>query len=175
MNAFGLSDGPQPVAFNSDSQRQPSRFHFHLELHARQLIRARGSGIWYDEMSSFLEREIALTLNAIDRTRELNDHLRRNLLQQECYIDTFLMYLNRPKYPVHGNHDRRERQKDKLAALERERRQLSIGEEQWLSVLHEKLLTLFNRHRYVHPQMGSSDSFAHGPTSGGGGGSGGGR
>ena len=44
-----------------------------------------------DSITFGIRREIALTLDHIERTRALHQELRRNLLRHECYLSTEIL------------------------------------------------------------------------------------
>lgn len=99
---------------------------------------------------SVLERELRLTLEHIDRVREIHENLRRNLLRQECYLDTEIMQRSpRPPYYIDDRLKERDRLRDRLRLIESERRRLTLVEEEQLRPLREQLLTLLNRHRQL--------------------------
>ncbi|MCC6680505.1 MAG: hypothetical protein IT445_06340 [Phycisphaeraceae bacterium] len=123
-----------------------------LESHARAAIPRSEDRLWGLDLSSGLEREIGLTLAELDRTRTLHENLRRGLLRQECYLDTELMRLDRPRYPPQPYQEHRRRLKDRLSDIERERRRLALIEDEQLRTLHEHLMSLLNKHRYLAPR-----------------------
>ena len=96
---------------------------------------------------SALEREIRLTLDQIERHRKLHANLRRSILRQECQLGTEIIQ-REPRPPVYVD-DRlpeRDRLRDRLRKLDRERRSLAVEEESGLQAFHDRLLTLVNRH-----------------------------
>lgn len=125
---------------------QPS-FGERLEAKASEIIRRERTDDRTFFVVSTLERELALTLSHIQRVRALQQQLHLNLLRQECYLDTEIMQREpRPHNYVDYRLPERDRLRDKLRQLEHERRHLAIVYVERLQPLHDRLLTLLNRH-----------------------------
>lgn len=105
-----------------------------------------------DTITRTIEREIALVLDHMDRLRSLHEKLRDNLLQMRCYTDTELIQMEdrTPQYSPYRFPEREKLQR-RLLALEKERRQLALSEEDKLQELHKQLLSLLNRHNQLSP------------------------
>ena len=118
-----------------------------LEARARELAaRLRNNG-WSSSIEDVLNREIALAVEDIDRARELVEEERKRLLKLDCYVSTDIRRLiPQGRYYYDPNIDRRGALKRQLLRIENERRKLNILEESQLRELHERLLTLLNRH-----------------------------
>lgn len=103
-----------------------------------------------DSPLATLSREIALTLDQIDGARRVHEQVRRSLLRQECYLDTEILQ-REPRPPVYDDPrlPERDRLRDRLRAVEKERRQLLVAEEEQLRPLHDRLLVLLNRHELL--------------------------
>lgn len=98
-------------------------------------------------MLATLTREMALTVDQLEGIRKVHDKARRSLLRQECYLDTEITQ-REPRPPVYEDPrlPERDRLRDRLRAVEKERRKLLLSEEEQLRPLHDRLLTLLNRH-----------------------------
>lgn len=129
-----------------------------LEERARALSDRLELEKWDTSASAVLERDIAMTLHHIDNVRALDKKLRHDLFQLELYFDTKLMQL----WPGKGDHlpylwrehDRNKlRQKEKwqeeLLNLEEERRRLAVSLEEKLQPLHDRLLSVLQKHTQV--------------------------
>ncbi len=97
-----------------------------------------------------LRREIALTVDQIKRLRERQDEQFRRLLRLECYVNTDLMQLQQriPRYaPYHF--PEKEKFKQRLFDIEKERRSLSLRIEEKTQGLEDRLLNLINKHEQL--------------------------
>jgi hypothetical protein len=97
-----------------------------------------------------LRREIALTVDQIKRLRERQDEQFHRLLRLECYVDTDLMQLQQriPRYaPYHF--PEKEKFKQRLFDIEKERRSLSLRVEEKTQGLEDRLLNLINKHEQL--------------------------
>jgi hypothetical protein len=97
-----------------------------------------------------LRREIALTVDQIQRLRDRQDEQFRRLLRLECYVDTDLMQLQQriPRYaPYHF--PEKEKFKQRLFDIEKERRSLSLRIEEKTQGLEDRLLNLINKHEQL--------------------------
>lgn len=123
-----------------------------LEAKAEALIHQARPGDQAFSITWTLEREVALTLSHIHQARSLHRALHRNLLRQECYLDTEIMQrMPRPHQYVHDHLSIGERLRDRLRELEKERRHLAAIYVEKLQVLHDRLLILLNRHALLRP------------------------
>ena len=131
--------------------RRPPSFAGILEDKAREAIRKKK----HDEDSSILSitrRDLALTLDHIRQVRALHERLRRNILQHECYLDTEIMQREPRGSQVYYDIrlPERDRLRDHLRELDKERRQLALMEERELRQLHDRLLSLLNRQDQIY-------------------------
>lgn len=97
-----------------------------------------------------IRREIGLTVDQIKRLRGQHEEQFRRLLQIECYIDTDLLQLQQriPRYtPYHF--PEKEKLKQRLFDIEKERRNLSLRLEEKTQGLEDRLLILINKHEQV--------------------------
>lgn len=123
-----------------------------LEAKAGEILRRDRSGERDLSVTSTIERELALTLSHINRARSLHRWLHRNLLHQECYIDTEIIQREpRPHNYIDYRLQERDRLRDRLREIERERRHLAAVYEEKLHSLHDHLLLLLNRHAQLLP------------------------
>lgn len=127
-----------------DKKPRPS-FGERLEARASEIVRTRLDD--RDPVTSTIERELALTLSHLSRARKLHRSIHLNLLHQECYLDTEIMQ-REPTPPVYRDPrlPERDRLRDRLREIERERRNLAAIYEEKLQLLHDRLLVLLNRH-----------------------------
>lgn len=133
-----------------EKKTRPS-FGERLEARASEIVRRDHSGE-RDPVTSTIEREIALMLSHINRARALHRTIHLNLLHQECYIDTDIRQ-REPTPPVYRDPrlPERDRLRDRLREIERERRNLAAIYEEKLQALHDRLLVLLNRHAVLTP------------------------
>ena len=97
-----------------------------------------------------LRREIALTVDQMKRLRDRHDEHFRRLLRFECYVNTDLMQLMQriPRYaPYHF--PEKEKFKQRLFDIEKERRSLSLRIEEKTQGLEDRLLNLINKHEQL--------------------------
>jgi hypothetical protein len=121
-----------------------------LEAKANQLAAYPHKKQWDDSIPSILRREIALTVEQIQRLRERHDEQFHRLLKVECYVDTELIQMEQrqPRYaPYHF--PEKDKLKQRLFDIEKERRNLSLRLEEKAQGLEEKLLSLINKHEQL--------------------------
>ena len=105
---------------------------------------------WDKSIPSIVRREIALTVDQIKRLKEKHEEQFRRLLRIECYVDTDLMQLEKriPRYaPYHV--PEKEKFKQRLVEIEKERRNLSLRLEEKTQGLEDRLLSLINKHEQL--------------------------
>jgi hypothetical protein len=141
------AETPSPLELSTEVS---SKFWEVLEQRAQDTV-SNTKGLWGSDAESFLAREISLALSELDRARDLHERLCRSLSHQESYVNLDMRYLNRPKYPVFPVHERRDHLKQKLARIEKERRQIEAVDQQRIQILHERLLSLWHKHRQLNP------------------------
>jgi len=127
-----------------------SKFAKTLEEKAESLASVPKQEQWDRSIPSILRREIALTVDQIKRLKERHEEQFDRLLKIECYVDTDLMKLEEriPRYaPYHF--PEKEKFKQRLFEIEKERRKLSLRLEEKTQGLEEKLLSLVNRHEQL--------------------------
>ena len=123
-----------------------SKFTKSLEEKAEHLTSVPKREQWDKSIPSIVRREIALTVDQIKRLRQKHEEQFLRLLRIECYVDTDLMRLEEriPRYvPYHF--PEKEKFKQRLFEIEKERRNLSLRLEKESRGLEEKLLGLVNR------------------------------
>ena len=126
------------------------KFRKSLEEKAEFLASVPKQERWDKSIPSIVRREIALTVDQIKRLREKHEEQFLRLLRIECYVDTDLMQLNEriPRYtPYHF--PEKEKFKQSLFEIEKERRNLSLRLEEKTQGLEDKLLNLVNRHEQL--------------------------
>ena len=117
-----------------------------LEQRARHLVKNAGKNQDRRGTTSALERELALTLSHMNHVRESHDRAQRSLLRQECYLDTEIIQ-REPQEPVYQDPrlPERDRLRDRLRNVEKERRRLGLIEAGELRGLQSQLLDVMNR------------------------------
>ena len=125
----------------------PPTFARRVEAKARRLAERPTDNRNSDATLATLVREMALTLDQLEGIRKVHGKVRRNLLRQECYLETEITQ-REPRPPVYEDRrlPERDRLRDRLRSIEKERRKLLLSEEEQLRPLHDRLLTLLNRH-----------------------------
>ena len=101
-----------------------------------------------------LEEEVRLTLDELDRWRTVHRALQKSLRREEFDLEQEIEHLDvtrRYQFP----HFQRERLKRELRKLEKERRQLVAKHEERLLPVHDRLLSLLNKRRYLKPEDGN--------------------
>ena len=122
------------------------RFQKKLEDKANDLAATTTNRNWEASIPAMLSREIALTLDQIHRQREFHENELRQLLRMECSVGTDLMQLQQriPRYtPYHF--PEKEKLKQRLFEIERERRKLSLRLQDKTQSLEDRLLSLINK------------------------------
>jgi len=121
-----------------------------LEEKANQLAAYPHKKQWDDSIPSMVRREIALTVEQIQRLRDRHDEQFHRLLRVECYVDTELMQMEQrqPQYASY-HFPEKEKLKQRLFDIEKERRNLSIRLEDKTQSLEERLLSLINKHQQL--------------------------
>ncbi len=123
-----------------------SKFTKSLEEKAEFLASVPKREQWDKSIPSIVRREIALTVDQIKRLKEKHEEQFLRLLRIECYVDTDLMRLEEriPRYaPYHF--PEKEKFKQRLFEIEKERRNLSLKLEEKTRGLEDRLLALVNR------------------------------
>ena len=123
-----------------------SKFTKSLEEKAEFLASVPKREQWEKSIPSIVRREIALTVDQIKRLKEKHEEQFLRLLRIECYVDTDLMQLEEriPRYaPYHF--PEKEKFKQRLFEIEKERRNMSLRLEEKMQGLEDKLLSLVNR------------------------------
>jgi len=124
-----------------------SKFKKTLEEKANDIASYPKKELWDTAIPSMVRREIALTVDQIKRIKQRHDEQFHRLLRVECYVDTELMQMEarQPKYvPYHFPEKQKLRQR--LFDIEKERRNLSLRLEEKTHGLETRLLELINRH-----------------------------
>ena len=121
-----------------------------LEEKAEQLASVPTREQWDKSIPSIVRREIALTVDQINRQRDSHKKRLRQLLRTECSVGTDLMQLEQrqPRYLPH-HFPEKEKFKQQLFDIEKERRNLNLRLEKEGRGLEDKLLDLVNRHEQL--------------------------
>ena len=121
-----------------------------LEDKAKELAAEKDIKLWDNSIPSILRREISLTVDQIKRLRDRHDEQFRRLLKLECYVDTDLIQMEQrqPRYkPYHF--PEKEKLKQRLFDIEKERRNLSLRLEEKTQSIEDRLLSLLNKHQQL--------------------------
>ncbi len=121
-----------------------------LERRAREVVGSSTRLVGGFSPASFIEDEIALRLDQIDRTRRRWEQMGESLTQAECYIETELMQMEQrtPRYSPY-RYPEREKLQRRLAHIGQERRRLTISFAEKLDELHDRLLSLLRQRRQL--------------------------
>jgi hypothetical protein len=121
-----------------------------LEEKANQLADCPRKEQWDKSVPGIIRREIALTVDQINRQREFHEKQSRQLLRMECSVGTDLMQLEQriPRYaPYHF--PEKEKLKQRLFDIDKERRKLDSRLEEKKQGFEDKLLGLINKHEQI--------------------------
>ena len=127
-----------------------TKFAKSLEEKANSIATFPKKQLWDTTIPAMIRREIALTIDQIKRLKERHDEQFHRLLKLECYVDTDLMQMEhrQPRYmPYHF--PEKEKLKQRLFEIEKERLNLSLKLEEKTQGLEDKLLSLINRHEQL--------------------------
>ena len=130
--------------------KMPIKFKKNLEAKANELAELTPNQIWDVSIPSIIRREIALTVEQINQLKKLHKEQFLKLLRIECHVATDLRQLKQhiPRYaPYHF--PEKEKFKQRLFEIEKERRNLSLRLEEKTQGLEEKMLSLINRHEQL--------------------------
>jgi len=121
-----------------------------LEDIANEIAAGSAKNSWENSVPGMIRREIALTVDQIKRIKDQHNKVFRRLLRVECEIDTDLMQMiqHEPWQPLYHLPER-EKFKQRLFDIEKERRNLSLKLEEKTRSLEDKLLGLINKHEQL--------------------------
>lgn len=132
-----------------EPQDEKTNFSQRLEQRANRIAKKINRSNGNRDMSplSVLEQEIAMTMENIVRLRHVKDSQLDSLLQMEIYTDTELMQMEArtPKYSAYRFPEREKLQR-RLLHIEEERRRMALSHEEKEQAMHERLLSLLNKH-----------------------------
>lgn len=97
-----------------------------------------------------IQREISLTLEEIHRWRQLQEDLKHRLVKSECYVESEKMQMEQrmPRYSHYRFAERHKFQKQ-LAKIGEEGRKLAVNHEVRMQTMHQRLLSLLNKHAHI--------------------------
>lgn len=127
-----------------------AKFKKTLEEKAEDIAAYPKKVIWENSVPGMIRREIALTVDQIKRLKERHDEQFRRLLRVECYVDTELLQMEQrqPRYvPYHF--PEKDKLRQRLFDIEKERRNLSLRLEDKTQSLEDHLLSLINKHQQL--------------------------
>lgn len=136
-------------------QMKDKRFTQALEEAARDLVSDIKKRVGFS-ITTLLEQEIALTIEQLDRLRELHKGQLRSLCRAECYTDTELMQMEErtPRYSPY-RFPEREKFHQRLFLIEAERRRQVVFYEERMQGFQKRLLLLMQRHGQLRIQKRS--------------------
>ena len=122
-----------------------------LKRKATQLAGNLNDRNWDTSIPGVLRREIALTMDQMDRTTELHEKQLRRLLRQERYVNTERMQLEAqmPPYSSSIFSPRNDKLQKRLFEIENQKRNLKLGLEEKLKPMEDKLLSLIHKHEQL--------------------------
>ncbi len=102
---------------------------------------------------SILKDEIALTLHQLSGWRARERDMSQRLCQEECEIGTELLQMEQrtPRYSPYRYPEREKLQRRRSRVLEQGRR-ITVSCAEKADALHDRLLSLLNKHRQVTPE-----------------------
>lgn len=124
-----------------------------LESWARRIVdRDRDKPGAESDVERVLTRELELVLSHIEQSRDVHARQLRSLVRVECYVDTELIHMEQrtPRYSPYRFPEREKLQR-RLMAIEAERRKLAAEQVSEIGRLHDRLLTILNRHAQLVP------------------------
>ncbi|MEN6384054.1 MAG: hypothetical protein ABFD79_02540 [Phycisphaerales bacterium] len=127
-----------------------AKFKKTLEEKANEIVAYPARAQWENSIPGMIRREIALTVDQIRRLQERHDEQFMRLLRVECYVDTELLNMEQrqPRYaPYHF--PEKDKLKQRLFDIEKERRNLSLRLEEKTQSLEDRLLSLINKHQQL--------------------------
>ena len=131
-------------------QQSMAGFRETLEDKANQFIGPNSNKQWDVSIPGTLRREIALTVDQIKRLRERHEEQFRLLLRIECDVGTELMQMDAQSSRDALYHfPERQKLKQQLFDIEKERRSLSLQLEEKTQSLENRLLSLINKHEQI--------------------------
>ncbi len=121
-----------------------------LEDKANELAAERDITQWETSIPAILRREIALTVDQIERLKFLRKDQFQQLLRLECYVGTELMRL-RGRIPWYTQDSLSEEAKFKkqMLDIDKERRHLTLRLDDKKQTLEDRLLSLINKHEQL--------------------------
>jgi len=125
------------------------KFRKSLEEIANQLAGSSQIKLWDHSIPSTVRREISLTVEQIKRLKDQHNRQFRKLLRIECEIDTDIMQFKQEPWQPPYHPPEREKMKQRLFDIEKERRNLSLKLEEKTRGLEDRLLQLLNRHHQL--------------------------
>ena len=117
-----------------------------LESRARELESDLDRRDWDDSPLAMIEREIALVLDQIRESRELENRLHDSILNTECAIGTELAQMEErtPRYSAYRFPEREKLQR-RQHFLDLERRRFTTAQAGKMQILYERLLSLLQK------------------------------
>ncbi len=132
-----------------DTKPAPS-FSQRLERQAREIVRRGRNREGQDPIILLIERDMALTLDHLDRLRDVHAEIRSSLMRHECELGTAILR-REPPPPVYEDPrlPERDRLRDRIRHLDEERRRWSVQYVRDRQAILDRLSSLANRHRQL--------------------------
>ena len=133
-----------------ESFKMGRRFRKTLEDRANELAAESGMIQWDTSILSMLRREIALKADQLDQVKYLTKDQMRQLLRQECDINTEIKQLRQgiPWYTA-SRFPEEQKLQQRLFDIEKERRKLNTQYHDKRKTLEDHLLDLVNKHQQL--------------------------
>ena len=121
-----------------------------LKKKADQLIGDSNSNKWDSSIPGVIRREIALTVDQINRLKELHEKQLQRLLRVECYVGSELMQMEQrtPRYSPY-RFPERDKLQQRLFNIGKEHRNLTLHLQDKKQSLEDRLLSLINKHEQL--------------------------
>ena len=121
-----------------------------LKKRANQLIGDLNSNNWDSSIPGVIRREIALTVDQINRLKELHEKQLEMLHRVECYVGSEIMQMEQrtPRYSPY-RFPERDKLQQRLFNIEKERRNLTLHLQDKKQSLEDRLLSLINKHEQI--------------------------
>lgn len=121
-----------------------------LEKKVDHLAAASSREQWDKSIPSTLRREIALTVEQLNRQRDSYRKQLRQLLRRECAIRTDIIQSKQlqPRHSLQHSPEQ-ERMKQRLSDIDKERQKLSHRLEEKTQGLEDRLLNLVHKHEQL--------------------------
>lgn len=138
------------IISDGHKRKKENKFGNSLEAKAKEIAQHYPEDLENPSPAFSIQREISLTLEGIHRWRQLQEYLHHRLVKSECYVESERMQMEQ-RMPSYSHYRFAERHKffRQLARLGEERRKLAISHEERMQTMHQRLLSLLNKHAHI--------------------------